>query len=69
MEMKPKPFKRPKPWWKKEKVMVLISKKYNNLTGLNNTHVSLQSCDTRLVNCGTWLRENRTDRLRYKEKY
>jgi hypothetical protein len=58
MEMKPKPFKRSKKWWKNEKVMVLTSKKNDTLTGLNSTGVSLLSCDTRLVNCGEWFREN-----------
>jgi len=38
--------------------MVLTAKKNNTLTSLNNTRVSLQSCDTRLVNCGKWFREN-----------
>jgi len=30
--------------------------------------VSLWSCDTRLVNCGEWFRENRTDRMRYRKQ-
>jgi hypothetical protein len=58
MEMKPKPFRSPKLWWKKEMIMVLTSKKNDTLTGLNNTHVSLQSCDTKLVNCDKWSRIN-----------
>ena len=38
--------------------MVLKSKKNDTVTDLNNTRVSLWSCDTRLVNCRKWLRQN-----------